>query len=108
MTGPTTGQSSDPGEPRDHDLGHGHAHHAPQLESDAGNAHEGGHDKHAGHTVAMFRDRFWISLLLTVPVVYFSPMVQEWFGYTARPFRAPNGWRRSSARSSSSTAGRPS
>ncbi len=46
----------------------------------------GGHDKHAGHSVAMFRDRFWLSLALTLPVVYFSEMVQEWFGYTAPTF----------------------
>ncbi len=46
----------------------------------------GGHDKHAGHSVAMFRDRFWLSLALTVPVVFFSEMIQEWFGYTAPSF----------------------
>ena len=32
-------------------------------------AEAGAHDKHAGHSVAMFRDRFWLSLLLTIPVV---------------------------------------
>ena len=31
----------------------------------------------------MFRDRFWLSLVLSVPVVLYSHMVQEWFGYTA-------------------------
>ena len=46
----------------------------------------GGHDKHAGHSVAMFRDRFWLSLLLTLPVVFFSETIQEWFGYTAPSF----------------------
>ena len=46
----------------------------------------GAHDKHAGHSVAMFRDRFWLSLLLTLPVVFFSEMIQEWFGYTAPTF----------------------
>jgi Cu2+-exporting ATPase len=51
-------------------------------------AHEGqgGHDKHAGHSVAMFRDRFWLSLALTLPVVFYSEMIQEWFGYTAPTF----------------------
>ena len=34
----------------------------------------------------MFRDRFWWSLILTLPVVFFSEMVQEWFGYTAPTF----------------------
>jgi len=48
--------------------------------------HGGGHDKHAGHSVAMFRDRFWLSLLLTLPVVFFSEMIQDWFGYTAPTF----------------------
>jgi Cu2+-exporting ATPase len=46
----------------------------------------GGHDKHAGHSVAMFRDRFWLSFALTLPVVFFSEMIQEWFGYTAPVF----------------------
>jgi hypothetical protein len=28
----------------------------------------GSHDRHAGHSVAMFRDKFWLSLALTIPV----------------------------------------
>ena len=61
-------------------------HHA-QESSHSGHQHDsGGHDKHAGHSVAMFRDRFWLSLLLTLPVVFFSEMIQEWFGYTAPEF----------------------
>jgi Cu2+-exporting ATPase len=43
-------------------------------------------DKHAGHSVAMFRDRFWLSLLLTVPILIWSEMVQDWLGYTAPAF----------------------
>jgi Cu2+-exporting ATPase len=45
-----------------------------------------GHDRHAGHSVAMFRDRFWLSLALTIPVVLLSADVQEWFGYTVPAF----------------------
>ena len=41
----------------------------------------GGHGKHAGHHVEMFRRRFWISLLLAIPVVATSHMVMGWFGY---------------------------
>ena len=52
----------------------------------ADSGHGGAHDKHAGHSIAMFRDRFWLSLLLTLPVVFFSEMIQEWFGYTAPTF----------------------
>jgi Cu2+-exporting ATPase len=44
------------------------------------------HDRHAGHSVAMFRDRFWLSLLLTIPVIVWSTDPQEWLGYTAPEF----------------------
>jgi Cu2+-exporting ATPase len=30
------------------------------------------HDHHAGHSVAMFRDKFWLSFALTIPVVFWS------------------------------------
>src|SRR5690606_4539750 len=56
-----------------HDHGHGQ-----------GEAH--GHDQHAGHGESMFRDRFWLSLAFTLLVVFFSDMVQEWFGYRAPEF----------------------
>jgi P-type Cu2+ transporter len=59
-----------------------HAHH--DIHGDHGG--HGAHDKHAGHSVAMFRDRFWLSVLLTVPILFWSEMVQEWFGYTAPGF----------------------
>jgi Cu2+-exporting ATPase len=45
-------------------------------------AHPAGHDRHAGHSVAMFRDKFWLSLALTVPVVLVSKDIQTWFGYS--------------------------
>ena len=44
------------------------------------------HDQHAGHSVAMFRDRFWLSVGLTVPILFWSETVQDWFGYTAPSF----------------------
>ena len=44
------------------------------------------HDRHAGHSVAMFRDRFWLALLLSVPTVVWSEMIQHWFGYRAPVF----------------------
>ncbi|HJQ96505.1 MAG TPA: copper-translocating P-type ATPase [Acidimicrobiia bacterium] len=45
-----------------------------------------GPDQHSGHSVAMFRNRFWVSLALTVPVIAWSQMPQEWFGYSAPRF----------------------
>ncbi len=44
------------------------------------------HDRHAGHSVAMFRDKFWLSLALTIPVLVFSGDPQHWLGYTAPAF----------------------
>ncbi len=35
---------------------------------------------------AMFRRKFWVSLILTVPAVVYSSMVQEWLRYTAPIF----------------------
>jgi P-type Cu2+ transporter len=47
--------------------------------------HGGGHGGHGDHA-AQFRDRFWWSLLLTIPVVAYSEMVQEWLGFTPPAF----------------------
>jgi Cu2+-exporting ATPase len=47
-----------------------------------------GHDRHAGHSVAMFRDKFWLTLILTLPVVAWSGEFQHWLGYTAPAFPA--------------------
>ena len=40
-----------------------------------------GHNAHAGHDPEMFRRRFWLSLLLTLPLVVTSEMVMDWFNY---------------------------
>src|SRR3989442_15754242 len=48
------------------------------------------HDRHAGHSVAMFRDKFWLSFALTIPVVFWSTDVQHWLGYTAPSFPGSN------------------
>jgi Cu2+-exporting ATPase len=34
----------------------------------------------------MFRDRLWVSLALTVPILYFSEQFQDWFDYQAVDF----------------------
>jgi Cu2+-exporting ATPase len=51
-----------------------------------GHSAHAGHDKHAGHSVEMFRSRFWITLLLSIPVVLYSPMVQEWLRFSMPAF----------------------
>ena len=45
--------------------------------------HHDEHDKHAGHSVSMFKDKFWLSLLLTIPVLAYSPSIQDWLNFTA-------------------------
>lgn len=46
---------------------------------------EHGHGGHADH-VAQFKDRFWVSLGLAVPVVVFSAMFADLLGYTRPEF----------------------
>mgnify|MGYP001598435439 CR=1 FL=1 len=62
----------------------GHEHHHPAAP--AGHGAAGGHDRHEGHSVAMFRDRFWITLLLSIPTVIWSGMVQHTLGFSAPAF----------------------
>lgn len=44
------------------------------------------HGEHAGHSTAMFKDRFWWSLVLAIPVIIFSPMVADLLGYQVPEF----------------------
>src|SRR3546814_1415057 len=61
------------------------AHSDPMMHHDHGHA---GHDHsghgHSGHDhtamVADFRRRFWISMVLTVPVLALSPMIRRFLG----------------------------
>src|SRR5882672_5646562 len=69
-----------------HDHGQLHEHPGGQHEHAAHNETQMAHDKHAGHSVAMFRDRFWLTLLLSIPTMIWSGMIQHWFGYAAPGF----------------------
>ncbi|WP_248308815.1 heavy metal translocating P-type ATPase [Bosea thiooxidans] len=65
------------GHGRDDDYG------SPKIVTAAGSSHSehaghGGHDH--GEMVADFRRRFWITLVLTPPILLLSPMIQHWFG----------------------------
>ena len=60
---------------------HDTAHAGPDapLHGDGPDEHDaGGHGGHGGHEghAEMFRRRFWVSLLLSVPVIVLSMMVQ--------------------------------
>jgi Cu2+-exporting ATPase len=64
-----------------------HGDHTADGSHDAPATHEGhtghgGHDKHAGHDPEMFRRRFWLSLVLTIPLIVTGEMVMDWFNYS--------------------------
>ena len=59
-----------------------HQHHDVSSDQHSGHAGHAGHAGHGDHA-AMFREKFWISLALTIPTVIWSGMVQDWLGYTA-------------------------
>lgn len=48
------------------------------------------HNKHAGHSVSMFRDKFWLSLALTIPVLIYSIHIQQWLNFTPPAFTGSN------------------
>ncbi len=57
---------------KEHDhSGHDHMNH----KGDAG-----GHNSHHEHMVADFKKRFWISIVLTIPILLLSPMLRSLFG----------------------------
>src|SRR5829696_4402131 len=68
----------------DHDHDHDHEHHGHERHGHGavGSTNHAGHDKHAGHDPEKFRRRFWLSLVLTIPLVVTSEMVMDWFGYS--------------------------
>ena len=63
---------------------HGHGTHPGHDTHDDHTVHT--HGQHAGHSTAMFKNRFWLTLALAVPVVYFSPMFAHLLGYMPPEF----------------------
>lgn len=65
--------------PEKDERSHHHQNHDHHSESDSSAA---GFDKHAGHHTSDFLKRFWITLVLSVPVLLLSHMIQQWLGFT--------------------------
>ncbi len=63
----------------------GHEQHASQEEGHEHAVNQMAHADHTGHE-QMFRQRFWVSLILTVPVLLFSSGFQEILGFTLPAF----------------------
>lgn len=69
----------------DHQHGHGHGNHKVNGGNGDHDDHDGqgGHDHSQHHTMMIkdFRKRFWISLVISVPILVLSPMVQGLLGF---------------------------
>lgn len=65
----------------DHGQGGGHGGHEHHDHSEHGGGH-GGHDHHGHHEhmVKDFKKRFYISLIVTIPILIMSPMIQSFIG----------------------------
>ncbi len=44
------------------------------------------HDKHQGHSTEMFLRKFWISLVLTIPIIAYSELPMLFFGFSTPKF----------------------
>lgn len=62
----------------EHSNHHTHQAHAHQPHAEHS---DGGHDKHAGHNVSDFWKRFVVCIIVTIPVLALSHMIQEWMGF---------------------------
>ena len=69
--------------PRQKDQHDMHAAHATHGMDKAGEHAQ--HVDHSGHE-DLFRKRFWVSLLLSIPVLLYTPMLQMWFGFRMPDF----------------------
>ncbi len=69
------------------DATHGHdAEHVHRVRGKHGGDEHGGHGQdHTGHEET-FRKRFWIASALSIPVLFWSGTIQEWFSYVAPTF----------------------
>jgi Cu2+-exporting ATPase len=70
--------------PAPHHEDHGaHGGHNTHAGDHGGHDAHGGHDRHAGHSTEMFRTRFWVCLVLTIPVLAYAEGLWALFGLEA-------------------------
>ncbi|GLV56821.1 copper-translocating P-type ATPase [Dictyobacter sp. S3.2.2.5] len=66
-------------------------HHTPNTQANHGSQHHhSGHEGHAGHHADMFKRPFWISLVLSIPVVLTAPMLHMALGLQMPAFPGSN------------------
>jgi Cu2+-exporting ATPase len=68
-----------------HDEGMHQDHQSHDGTSHAGKEDHSAHVDHSGHEL-MFRNRFWVSLALSIPVLLYSPTLQEWLSFSMPVF----------------------
>ncbi|OJX47938.1 MAG: copper-translocating P-type ATPase [Chloroflexi bacterium 44-23] len=66
----------------------GHENHEMNNNEHSGQDHSA-HVDHSGHE-QMFRRKFWVSTLLSIPVLVFSSSIQSWLGYSLPAFPGSN------------------
>ncbi len=64
---------------------HIHMEHTEHGEPAAGGMDHSAHTDHTGHE-DMFRQRFWVCLLLSIPVLLYSASVQRWLSFSMPEF----------------------
>lgn len=67
----------------DHNKQHGIEHKVHQMKHHDHDANPMGMEHHDHHKMMIqdFKKRFWISTVLSIPILVFSPMIQSFFGY---------------------------
>jgi P-type Cu2+ transporter len=81
------------GDHGEHGINEDHTRKDAQKSRESHETHEGhdgdgnheGHTDHRGHE-EMYQRKFWISTLISIPVLVFSPTIQNWLGYTLPSF----------------------
>ena len=64
--------------------------HSTEHSDEHAGGHTDGHTAHTGHE-QLFRQRFWVCLLLSIPVLVYSEMLQGWLSFTPPAFPG-SGW----------------
>lgn len=65
-----------------------HQHHAEKVGRTS--SPHATHDKHEGHVTSAFLQKFWVVLILTLPILAYSEVVQDVLGWQAPAFAGQN------------------
>ncbi|WP_296620515.1 copper-translocating P-type ATPase [Marivirga sp.] len=63
---------------------HQHSQENHNHDEHEGHEHEHDHHEHHAQMIKDFKKRFWISIIITIPIMVLAPMIQELLGYELR------------------------